>query len=246
MAKVVVPVVAATTLALVLWWAVESLDPDGVGFALVIVWAPMTALGSVSHVLPVRLPEGFHRLRSFELDGRVYERLGVRAAKRLARRGPISWCNPGLHVPRERDAASLERLEMKMCEAEASHALLFVAGLATAAVLAGLGYSTGAAWVVVFDVFLNGYPLMLQRYNRARLAQRFVVGGGGRGGGRGGRGHGERTFAAAPPITMSDGHPQGDGSAGPVPVAEGATPDGPPNPDPRKQPGSGCVGHNLQ
>jgi hypothetical protein len=243
MAKVVVPVVASAALGLVVWWAVGSLDPDGVGFALVIVWAPMTALGTVSHVLPIRLPEHFHRLRSFELDGRVYERLGVRAAKRLARRGPISWCNPGLHVPRDRDAASLERLERKMREAEASHALLFVAGLATAAVLAGLGCSTGAAWVVVFDVLLNGYPVMLQRYNRARLARRF--GGGGRGGRRG-RGHGERTFAAAPPITVSDGHPQGDGSAGPVPVAEGATPDGPPNPDPRKQPGSGCVGHNLQ
>jgi hypothetical protein len=218
MAKVVVSMVAAAALALLVWWAVMTLDPDEIWFALVIVWAPMTALGTVSHVLPVRLPDRFHRLRPFELDGRVYERLGVRLAKRLARRGPISWFNPALHVPPERDAASLERLESKMREAEASHAVLFVIGLVTAAAMAGLGCIAGAAWVVVFDVLLNGYPVMLQRYNRARLARRFGLDS------RGGRGHGERTFAAASPITSSDGHPGEIGSAGPVPVAEGCRP----------------------
>ena len=169
--KVVVAVVAAVSSALVVWLAVASLGPDGPWFAFVVVWAPMTALGTVSHVLPVRLPERFHRLRPFELDGRIYERLGVRVVKRLARRGPISWWNPGLHLPPQRDAASLERLELKMRDAEASHAVLFVAGLCTAAVVGGLGHAVGATWVIVFDVLLNAYPMMLQRYNRALLAR---------------------------------------------------------------------------
>jgi hypothetical protein len=173
MAKVVVPVVAAVALGLVLWWAVASLDPDGVWFAFVVVWAPMTALGTVSHVVPLRLPERFHRLRSFEGDGLAYERLGVRTVKRLARRGPISWFNPGLHLAPDRDAASLARLDSKMREAEASHAILFVLGLVTAFVLGGFGWIAGAIWVVVFDVLLNGYPVMLQRYNRALLARRL-------------------------------------------------------------------------
>ena len=169
--KVVVAVLAAVSSALVVWLAVSSLGPDGPWFAFVVVWAPMTALGTVSHGLPIRLPERFHRLRPFELDGRIYERLGVRVVKRLARRGPISWWNPGLHLPPQRDPASLDRLQRKMRDAEASHAVLFVAGLATAAVLGGLGHSVGATWVIVFDVLLNGCPMMLQRYNRALLAR---------------------------------------------------------------------------
>jgi hypothetical protein len=206
--KVVVPVGAAAALGLVLWWAVTSLDPDGLWFAVVVVWAPMTALGTVSHVLPPRMPDRWHRLHAFEFDGRIYEGLGVRTAKRLARRGPIAWWNPGMHLPPERDAASLRRLEARMRAAEASHVVLFAVGFVTAVVLAGSGRWSGAGWVIVLDVLLNGYPVMLQRYNRAwlvRAATRSVRGPGD--GERGGRGHGERTFAAAPPITSSDDHP---------------------------------------
>jgi hypothetical protein len=173
MVKVVVPLVAAVGLGVVVWWAVATLDPDGCWFALVVVWAPMTALGTASHVVPLRLSERFHRLRPFELDGRVYERIGVRVVKRLARRGPISWWNPGLRLPSEHTDESLAGLGNEMRRAEATHVVLFLVGLVTAGVLAGVGCWAGATWVLVFDVLLNGYPAVLQRYNRALLARRF-------------------------------------------------------------------------
>jgi hypothetical protein len=165
----VVWLAATSSLAVVLWWAWRALDVQGPWFALVVVWAPMTALGTVSHVTPVRLPEGFHRLRPFELDGRCYELLGVRVVKRMLRRGPATWFNPALRLPPTRDAESLARLDAAMRTAEASHALLFVAVLPVVVHALVRGWWAAAGWTLLFDVVLNGYPVMLQRYNRARL-----------------------------------------------------------------------------
>ncbi len=167
---VLVWLAAAVGLGVVLWLAVRALDPRGPWLALVVVWAPMTALGTVSHVSPIRLPDGFHRLRPVERDGRVYELLGVRIVKRMLRRGPAAWFNPRLHLPTTRDAESLARLDAAMRNAEASHALLLVAVLPVVVHALLRGWWAAAAWTLLFDVALNGYPVMLQRYNRARLA----------------------------------------------------------------------------
>lgn len=148
----------------------RHLDPKGPWFALAVVWIPMTALGTLSHVMPIRLPERFHRLRPFELDGQIYERLGVRSFKRALRRGPATWFNPSLHMPAIRTADSLARLDAAMRNAEATHALLFVATLPVVAHAVGRRWWAAAAWTLGLDVLLNGYPVMLQRYNRGRLA----------------------------------------------------------------------------
>lgn len=141
-------------------------------FAFVVVWAPMAGLGTASRVLRPRLPEGWYRLRPWERSGRAYERIGVRAVKALLRRGPLSWFNPDLHLPAERTPEALARLDRRMRDAEASHAILAAATLPIAASMAVSGWWSTAAWTVAFDVLMNGYPVALQRYNRAFLARR--------------------------------------------------------------------------
>ena len=156
-------------LALALRW----LGGDSVAFALAVVWLPMTGLGTVSHVVPFRLPAAVHALRGFERSGRVYERLGVRLFKRLLRRGPLALFNPGLRLPVEPSAASLAALERRMCVAEASHGVLLVLTLPVAVHAAARGWWPAAAATLAFDLLINGYPVMLQRYNRVRLHARF-------------------------------------------------------------------------
>jgi Glycosyl-4,4'-diaponeurosporenoate acyltransferase len=170
----VVAAAAATAVAgALLVWAWRSLGPGSVGVALLNVWIPMTWLGTISHVVTIRLPEPFHRLRPWERDGRVYERLGVRTVKRLLRSGPLALFNPHLHIPHDRTAQQLARLDGRMCEAEASHAILLVATIAVVVHAGARGWWTAAAATFVFDVVINGYPVMLQRYNRALLRLRF-------------------------------------------------------------------------
>lgn len=144
-----------------------------VGFAFAVVWLPMMWLGTASRAVPPRLPARLHALRAWERDGRVYELLGVRGIKALLRRGPFALFNPKLHLPSEPTPERLAALDRHMRIAEASHAYLFVLTLPWAAWAAMHGAFAAAAATVLFDVLVNGYPVMLQRYNRARLARRF-------------------------------------------------------------------------
>lgn len=173
MRKVLLTFGATVVAVAVLTWAGRALDPQGAGFAFVVVWVPMTWLGTVSRVITVRLPASYHRLRPFERGGRPYELVGVRLVKRLLRRGPIAAFNPGLHLPTEPTPERIGQLDQRMRDAEASHMVLFVLTIGLAVGAAVLGWPVALGWVVAFDVALNGYPVMLQRYNRMLLHQRY-------------------------------------------------------------------------
>jgi hypothetical protein len=171
----VLAVAGATAVAgAVLTWSWRALGPGSRRFAFVAVWAPMAWLGTISRFVTPRLPGRYHELRAFERGGaRAYELLGVRVAKAALRRGPIARFNPDLHLPAEPTPARLARLDQRMRDAEASHAILFVATIGTAVVARIRGHRSAARWMVLWNVVMNGYPVLLQRYNRGRLAARF-------------------------------------------------------------------------
>jgi hypothetical protein len=148
----------------------------GVTFAFLVTWLPMTAAGLLSRVVRPRMPQRWFALRRWELDGRVYRRLGVLIVKRLLRRGPLAVFNPDLHLPADRSGPGLDRLDRRMRDAEASHAILLLATLAVVGHAAVRGWWAAAGWTLLFDVLVNGYPVMLQRYNRALLRSRFGLG----------------------------------------------------------------------
>lgn len=145
---------------------------DSLALAALLAWAPMTWLGTLSHLVPLRLPHRWHALRSFERDGRCYERVGIRLVKRLLRRGPLSWWNPGLRMPAQRTPQSLARLGQRMCRAEASHVLAFALTLVATVHAAARGWWPAAGTMLLLDLLINGWPIFLQRYNRALLQQR--------------------------------------------------------------------------
>jgi hypothetical protein len=154
-------------------WSRQAFGARSGVFAFAVVWVPMAWLGIVSRFARPRLPAGYHALHRLERDGRLYERLGVRLAKRMLRRGPLAVFNPDLHMPVEPTATSLTRLDQRMRDAEASHFILFVLTFGVVVHAAARGWWGAAGWTIVFDVLLNGYPVMLQRYNRALLSRRF-------------------------------------------------------------------------
>ena len=164
---------ATAIAAVLLTWGLRALGPGSAWFAFLVVWVPMAWLGTVSRVVRPRLPDAYHDLRAFERDGGLYERLGVVVVKRLLRRGPLAAFNPDLHLPAERTPENLAHLDQRMRDAEASHVILFVAMLAVVARAAARGWWGAAGLTLLFDVLLNGYPVLLQRYNRALLAKRY-------------------------------------------------------------------------
>ena len=154
-------------------WGVRALGADSPLSAFVVVWVPMTWLGTISRLVQPRLPSAYHELRDFERDGRLYELLGIRLVKWLLRRGPLSLFNPDLHLPSERSPERLAYLDQRMRDAEASHFILLVATLVVVAHAAARGWWVAAGLSLLFDILMNGYPVMLQRYNRALLHRRY-------------------------------------------------------------------------
>ena len=154
--------------------SLQAFGARSVWFALFVVWLPMTWLGTVSRLVRPRLPRRYDALRGFERDGRLYELLGVRLVKRLLRRGPLAVFNPDLHLPAEPTPASVAYLDQRMRDAEASHFILLVLTVGVVVHAAARGWWAAAGWTILFDVLVNGYPVMLQRYNRALLSRRFA------------------------------------------------------------------------
>ena len=174
-----VAVVAAATavLAGLLVWAGRALGARSVAFAFLVNWMTMAWMGIAGRLFPPRLPERYFAIRSFERSGRLYEAVGVRVVKWAVRRGPLHLFNPHLRLPRDPTAAGLRHLERRMREPETAHVWLFVMMLAVAGHALVRGWWAAAAWTMLFNVVLNAYPVMLQRYNRRWLLSRLAAAG---------------------------------------------------------------------
>jgi len=149
----------------------------GVGsplFAFLANWVAMSWMAVAGQFVHFSLPRFWSEHREWEGDGRNYELVGIRAFKALVRRGPLTVLSPTLRMPREVSVASLHALEAEMHKAEAGHVIALIIGLALAAWLLLLGLPAATAWLLLFNLLLNGYPIMLQRYNRIKLRQRIA------------------------------------------------------------------------
>jgi hypothetical protein len=117
------------------------------------------------------LPQGYYSINTFERTGQLYQRLGVRLFKRLVRREPLAMLSPTLRLPKARTTAALRHLEDEMRKAETGHVYIFVLMLLFISAALLRGWFDAAGWMLVFNVIINGYPIMLQRYNRIKLQE---------------------------------------------------------------------------
>ena len=163
-------VATIVTLFLIAW----SLDAFGFRspiFALLLNWLVMSWMVIVGQVIQLSFPSAYHDIRPFEQTGEVYERAGIRLFKKLVRRGPFTVFSPTLRFPQEKTASALRNLESEMRKAETGHALIFILMLLFVGYAVLQGWLDAAAWILFFNILINGYPIMLQRYNRIKLEE---------------------------------------------------------------------------
>lgn len=126
------------------------------------------------------VPASYYQVRAFERSGRVYERLGVRhfrwfvpdgdAANRWRRRR-----DPSFRIIRNRRYARAFRHRTVL--SEKSHLVMLVMGGLSAAFAWGIGWVGWAVYLGAGNVLVNVYPVLLQRYTRARLVAVLSRGG---------------------------------------------------------------------
>jgi hypothetical protein len=134
--------------------------------------SPLALLAAVAVcAVPAFLPAGWFRPRGFERGG-LYPALGLRAFRFLATDG--GWINgrlrrqhPGYRVVRDRKTRD-EHIAGTIPN-ERWHLAFFLAGLGTTLYALGTAQYGFAAVIGVLNVAFNFYPVLHQRYKRARL-----------------------------------------------------------------------------
>jgi hypothetical protein len=137
-------------------------------FAFLVSFVVLVWVVVLQRLLRLSFGAAYYRPREWERRGRVYERLGVRVAKYLLTRRV--WRNPAFYFESRGDRL-LAALEDTLREAETGHVLAFVAMLLFTAYALAHAWWDLAGWLICFNVLVNGYPILLQRYNRGRLEE---------------------------------------------------------------------------
>lgn len=162
--------VTAVAVYLIVW----SLDAFGVRSpvsALLVNWLAMSWVALVGQTVHFAFPSRYYDIKAFESTGQVYERLGIRLFKSLVRRGLLTIFSPTLRFTKDRTVPALQHLDGEMRKAETGHVFIFVLMLLFTSYALLRGWLDVAGWGLLFNIIINGYPIMLQRYDRIKLRE---------------------------------------------------------------------------
>ncbi|MBM2840851.1 MAG: hypothetical protein HW412_1379 [Bacteroidetes bacterium] len=122
--------------------------------------------------IPFLLPASYYRLTSVEASGDLYKAIGIRFVKRWVTHGDrmnrwIRRRDPAHRVIRNR--GSLRGFFKKTVFVERWHLAMLVISIGTSLYAAVIGWYFWSVYLLVANIAVNLYPVLLQRYSRARL-----------------------------------------------------------------------------
>jgi hypothetical protein len=138
---------------------------------------PWCLLAFATGPLILLAPGGFHVPRRWEYRGRVYRAAGVELFRAIVANGDLvnrfvrARTGGGYSVY----GADFDKLIPKSIWNEQRHWAYLSWGFVTAFYAHHLGWDGWAAWLSVANVGANLYPIMLQRYSRARVMRLVKV-----------------------------------------------------------------------
>ena len=159
----IVAILITIVIGSIIAWFAYDVGLNRIMFAFWVNWLLMFWAYGIHRTNTVKLPERYFHIRPIER--KVYRFLGVGCYQRLIRR--VNIFNPELHLKEGR--SGLVKLEQATRDAEQAHALIYiiVSGFTLYALFRR--WWMVAFWYFVFNMLLNGYPVMVQRYNRDRI-----------------------------------------------------------------------------
>jgi hypothetical protein len=153
-------------------WTFLSFEFRSPTFAFLINWLIMSWVAIMGQFVTFpSFPSNYYAIKPFEQSGRVYEQLGVSIFKRIVRRGPFTVLSPTLRFPAKKTISTLRALENEMRKAETSHLAIFFLILLLIGFALFKGWLDAVAWLLLFNILFNAYPVMLQRYNCLKIEE---------------------------------------------------------------------------
>ncbi len=159
----------------IIFWTFASFEFRSPIFAFLLNWIVMSCFAMMGQFVafPAFRP-GYYEIKPFERSGRFYEQLGVHFFKRMVRRGPLAIFSPTLRFPGQKTTSALRLLDNEMRKAETSHLAIFLVILLPVGYALFKGWLDAVGWLLLFNILFNGYPVMLQRYNRIKI-QKLIM-----------------------------------------------------------------------
>jgi nitrate reductase NapE component len=163
--------IATVTAVVFILWCLDAFGFSSPLFAFLANWVAMSWIAFNGQSFQAFFPPDYYAPRPFEHAGRIYELLGIRLFKALVRRGPLAIFSPTLRFPKKKTVPALRALETEMRKAETGHVLVLALVLVPIGYALLQGWYGAAAWLSLFNILINGYPILLQRYNRIKLQE---------------------------------------------------------------------------
>lgn len=161
--------VATIVVGYLIVWSLDAFGFRSPIFALLVNWLAMSWVAVTTQAVYFPFPSKYYDIKPFEQTGRVYERLGIRLFKKAVGRGPLTIFSPTLRFPKGKTISALRYLDHEMRKAETGHMFIFTLMVWVTAYALVMAWFDAAGWILGFNLIFNGYPVMLQRYNRIRL-----------------------------------------------------------------------------
>ena len=165
--KVLLVLIVSVVHLYLLKWVLNAFGFRSVTFALLANWLIVSWVALAGQFVSFVLGSSYYRIRPFEQEGHLYEKVGTRLFQKLVGRGPWTILNPTLRFSGK--VAQLSDLEKEMHKAEAGHLLAFLTVSLATVFAASRGWLDAVGWLLLFNIPFNLYPVMLQRRNRARI-----------------------------------------------------------------------------
>ena len=159
----IVAILLTIAMGLIITWFARDVGLNRVMFAFWLNWLLMFWAYGIYRTNTVKLPETYFHIRPIEKQ--VYQFLGVKYYQRIIRR--VNLFNPELHLKEGR--SGLAKLEQTTRNAEQAHALIYVIVSGFTLYALFQQWWLTAFWYFLFNMLLNGYPVLVQRYNRDRI-----------------------------------------------------------------------------
>ena len=169
--KLVLFTAATIAVVFLIVWSLDAFGFRSPISAFLVNWLAMSWAAIAGQAVHFSFPLRYYDIKAFERTGQVYERLGIRLFKRLVRRGPLSIFSPTLRFRKEKTISALRHLDDEMRKAETGHLFIFMLVLLFSSYALLRGWFDAVGWLLAFNVMINGYPIMLQRYNRIKLQE---------------------------------------------------------------------------
>lgn len=143
---------------------------DGFAFAWILNFLLMFFVVFFTTSLKSELTSSYYDEKSWESKGKIYENLGINLFRKLL--VAVGWekvIRKG--YPIEKNTKALRNLYYQTKKSELDHLIILIIVLGFNVFVAFKFGVAKSLWLLVLNILFNLYPILLQRYNRPRIAR---------------------------------------------------------------------------